>query len=146
MSTPDPIAATCRDYDARAQDYADYVADPTNHPALTRPFILAFAHLVAALPGAPGVLDVGCGPGLWTAALRDGYLLLGFQSGGPEAWTSFEHGVTRAFAWSIDAMAAHTAAHDFTEVGRLIIAPRPGKRLSNGYLLVQREGSCPAGS
>lgn len=223
VTTSDLQSITRRAYDARAQDYAEYVADPANEPALMRPFILAFADLVAALPGFPCVLDAGCGPGHWTALLHDhglaacgvdlasamitiarrarpdidyavgslleidaaddtfggvlahyslihlepglvpaaiaefarvlapdGYLLLGFQSAAADPWTPFGHGVTPAYAWSIDAMARWTAEAGLVEIGRLVIPPRDGKQFQDGYLLVRNTSgpgrSCPAGS
>lgn len=49
-------------YDARAADYAQFLgADPATTPSLT-----AF---VAALPPGARVLDLGCGPGTWAAAM-----------------------------------------------------------------------------
>ena len=61
MSDPE----TLRVYDARARDYADAFGRDVSHD----PALLAFA---AGLPTGARVLDLGCGPGSFAAALAAG--------------------------------------------------------------------------
>lgn len=66
-----------------------------------------------------------------------GYLLLGFQSGndGPQTWEAFDHKVSPAYRWSIDALAALLRTAGFLELARLR-AQRD--RFPAGYLLMQK--------
>ncbi|MDQ2836896.1 MAG: class I SAM-dependent methyltransferase [Actinomycetota bacterium] len=69
-----------------------------------------------------------------------GYLLLGFQSGNdvPQAWAAFDHKVSPAYRWSIEALAALLQTAGFLEVARLRTQPGPRNRFPAGYLLMQK--------
>lgn len=60
------LQRTRADYDANAARYAEFIDDPANRQPLIDAMITAFAQLARGR-----VLDAGCGPGQWTAFLRD---------------------------------------------------------------------------
>lgn len=65
-----PLRAIAEAYDASAVRYAEFVRADPDGPPLDRAVIGAFAELVRATGTGP-VADLGCGPGLITARLRD---------------------------------------------------------------------------
>ncbi|ARQ69091.1 class I SAM-dependent methyltransferase [Streptomyces marincola] len=63
-------------------------------------------------------------------------LLLGFfeAEGGPV--TAFDHKVTTAYRWPVDALAALAGAAGFDEVGRMLREPGENERFRRGHLLM----------
>jgi SAM-dependent methyltransferase len=138
---PARLAATAQAYDAVAVRYADFVRAAPVSP-LERAVLAAFAECVRAAGGGL-VADLGCGPGLMTARLRD----LGLDVFGVDLSTSmielargaypglrFEAGSMDALDLADGALAGivswysviHTAPEDlpgyFAEFGR-VLAP-----------------------
>jgi len=67
-----------------------------------------------------------------------GHLLLAFLDAEGEQVTSFDHKVTKAFRWPIDALAAMAGEAGFAEVGRMLREPREGERpFRLGHLLMR---------
>ncbi|SDO77686.1 Methyltransferase domain-containing protein [Nakamurella panacisegetis] len=69
-----------------------------------------------------------------------GLLLLSFQTGdaGPPGWTAFEHKVSPAFCWSIDAMSARLTTAGFDEMARLRVEAGPSDRFPGGHVLARK--------
>lgn len=67
-----------------------------------------------------------------------GHLLLGFfeSAGGPV--TSFDHAVTTAYRWPVDAFAELAKAAGFAEYGRMLREPVEGERFRRGHLLLRK--------
>jgi SAM-dependent methyltransferase len=65
------VAATAAAYDAVADRYANFVRGQLDHRPLDRAVLAAFADLVRSAGGDGRVAELGCGPGLVTAWLRD---------------------------------------------------------------------------
>ncbi len=85
-------------------------------------------HVPTALAECARVLAVG------------GYVLLGFQSGNDtlQNWEAFDHKVSPAYRWSIDALADLLRAQRLFEVARLRVQPGPNGRFPDGHLLVRK--------
>ncbi|KAB8165268.1 methyltransferase domain-containing protein [Streptomyces sp. 3MP-14] len=67
-----------------------------------------------------------------------GLLLLGFFGSEDESVTPFDHKVTTAYGWPLDALAERAGAAGFTEIGRLRREPvGEERRLPLGYLLLR---------
>lgn len=68
-----------------------------------------------------------------------GVLLVGFQTGGDEIGPSepFDHKVSPAYRWPVDAMAALLGAHGVSEIARLVVRAGPHNRFPEGYLLAR---------
>ncbi|WP_052851081.1 class I SAM-dependent DNA methyltransferase [Streptomyces avicenniae] len=68
-----------------------------------------------------------------------GHLLLGFfeSEGGPVE--AFDHKVTTAYRWPIDALAGTARDAGFVEVGRMLREPGEDERFRRGHLLMRRE-------
>jgi len=65
-----------------------------------------------------------------------GHLLLAFFESEGEPVTPFDHKVTTAYRWPLDALAELAAQAGFAETGRLLRAPREGERFRRGHLLL----------
>ncbi len=67
-----------------------------------------------------------------------GHLLLAFfeSEGGPVA--PFDHKVTTAYRWPIDALAELAGEAGFFEVGRMLREPLEGERFRRGHLLLRK--------
>lgn len=72
--------------------------------------------------------------------MAGGYLLLGFQSDNDtlQNWEAFDHKVSPAYRWSIDALADLLRAERLLEVARLRVQPGPRGRFPEGHLLVRK--------
>lgn len=76
----------------------------------------------------------------WTRVLRPGgVVLVGFQSSdeGIRSWEPFDHKVSPAYRWRVDALAAELAAHGVVETARLVVRPGPQNRFPDAYLLAR---------
>lgn len=69
-----------------------------------------------------------------------GYLLMAFQSGDGtlQTWEAFDHKVSPAYRWSIDALADRLRAEGLLEVARLRVQPGPRRRFPDGLLLARK--------
>lgn len=67
-----------------------------------------------------------------------GHLLLAFFESSGDPLTPFDHKVTTAYRWPIDALAALTHKAGFTELGRLLREPVEGERFRRGTLLLRK--------
>ncbi|MCP2340496.1 class I SAM-dependent DNA methyltransferase [Actinomadura rupiterrae] len=67
-----------------------------------------------------------------------GHLLLGFFEAEGSQVVPYDHKVTPAYRWPIDALAAQAAAAGFTEVCRVLREPRPGERHRQARLILTR--------
>ncbi|MFC9625314.1 class I SAM-dependent DNA methyltransferase [Streptomyces sp. NPDC056930] len=67
----------------------------------------------------------------------DGTLLLAFFESEGEPVTAFDHKVTTAYRWPIDALAELAGEAGFTEVGRMLREPCEGERFRRGHLLMR---------
>lgn len=96
--------------------------------------VVSWYSLIHALPGdVPGYVAE------FARVLRPGgHLLLGFfeSEGGPV--TPFDHKVTTAYRWPVDALAEIAAGQGFTETGRMLREPREGERFRRGHLLLRK--------
>ena len=70
----------------------------------------------------------------------DGHLLLAFFESGGEPTTPFDHKVTTAYRWPIDALAELAVEAGFAEVGRVLREPHEGERFRRGHLLMRGTG------
>ncbi|MFD9075088.1 MULTISPECIES: class I SAM-dependent methyltransferase [Streptomyces] len=68
----------------------------------------------------------------------DGHLLLGFFESEGDPVTPFDHKVVTAYRWPMDDLAELAADAGFTEVGRMMRAPREGERFGHGRLLMRK--------
>ncbi len=66
-----------------------------------------------------------------------GHLLLGFFESEGEPVTPFDHKVTQAYRWPIDALAGLARDAGFTEAGRMLREPCEDERFRRGYLLLR---------
>jgi ubiquinone/menaquinone biosynthesis C-methylase UbiE len=69
-----------------------------------------------------------------------GVLMLSFQSGDEALpmWEAFDHKVSPAYRWSIDALADLLRSQGLAEVARLLVQPAPGRRFPDGHLLARK--------
>ena len=69
-----------------------------------------------------------------------GYVLLAFQTGDAhqQGWEPFDHQVSPAYCWSIDAIAALLPAAGLEEIARLRVEPEPTDRYHGGYLIARK--------
>lgn len=75
-----------------------------------------------------------------TRVLRPGGLLLvGFQASTELAPEAFEHRVTRAWSWPVDAMAERLAVAGLVEVARGVRQAEGGERMPGGHLVARRD-------
>ncbi|MFK4064531.1 class I SAM-dependent DNA methyltransferase [Streptomyces sp. NPDC029674] len=70
---------------------------------------------------------------------RGGHLLLAFFESEGAPLTPFDHKVTTAYRWPIDALADLARKAGFTEVGRMLREPGEGERFRRGCLLMRKE-------
>lgn len=71
----------------------------------------------------------------------EGYLLVAFQCTADRqpGWSPFDHRVTRAYRWSVDAVARLLAEQGLQEVARLRVAPGLAtSRFAGGYLITRK--------
>jgi SAM-dependent methyltransferase len=66
-----------------------------------------------------------------------GHALLGFFESEGAPVTPFDHKVTTAYRWPIDALAALAAEAGFAETGRMLREPGEGERFRRGHLLLR---------
>ncbi|MEV5975755.1 class I SAM-dependent methyltransferase [Streptomyces sp. NPDC052114] len=67
-----------------------------------------------------------------------GHLLLAFFESEGAPVTPFDHKVTTAYRWPIDALAELATESGFTETGRMLREPGEGERFRRGHLLMRR--------
>ncbi|MEV0259629.1 class I SAM-dependent methyltransferase [Streptomyces sp. NPDC050732] len=67
-----------------------------------------------------------------------GHLLLAFFESEGAPLTPFDHKVTTAYRWPIDALADLARKADFTELGRMLREPGEGERFRRGCLLMRK--------
>ncbi|MFD3513381.1 class I SAM-dependent methyltransferase [Streptomyces sp. NPDC058657] len=66
-----------------------------------------------------------------------GHLLLGFFESEGDPVTEFDHKVTPAYRWPVDALAELAGGAGFVEVGRMLREPHEGERFRRGHLLMR---------
>ncbi|MFI5801801.1 class I SAM-dependent methyltransferase [Streptomyces sp. NPDC051561] len=66
-----------------------------------------------------------------------GHLLLAFFESDGDPVTPFDHKVTTAYRWPIDALARMAIDAGLTEVGRMLREPTEGERFRRGHLLMR---------
>ncbi|HEY3878178.1 MAG TPA: class I SAM-dependent methyltransferase [Trebonia sp.] len=102
--------------------------------------IVAWYSVIHAAPG-----DV---PGYFAEFARvlrpGGFALAAFFEAVGEPVTGFAHGVTPAYRWPLDALAALAGEAGLVEVGRMSREPRPGERFRRGHLLLRRRSAAPS--
>lgn len=70
----------------------------------------------------------------------DGHLLLAFIESEDDPVTAFDHKVTTAYRWPIDALAGLASEAGFVEVGRVLREPREAeRRYRQGRLLMRKD-------
>ncbi|WP_436776723.1 class I SAM-dependent methyltransferase [Yinghuangia sp. YIM S09857] len=67
-----------------------------------------------------------------------GHLLLGFFESEGEPVTPFDHKVTTAYRWPVDALAGLATEAGFTEIGRMLREPGDEERFRRGHLLMRK--------
>ncbi|MCX5205253.1 methyltransferase domain-containing protein [Streptomyces sp. NBC_00237] len=67
-----------------------------------------------------------------------GHLLLGFFEAEGDPVTPFDHKVTTAYRWPVDALAGLAAEAGFVEVARMLRQPGEGQRFRQGCLLMRQ--------
>ncbi|WP_055700743.1 MULTISPECIES: class I SAM-dependent DNA methyltransferase [Streptomyces] len=70
-----------------------------------------------------------------------GHLLLAFFEAEGDPVTPFDHKVTTAYRWPIDALAERVTGSGFTEIGRMLREPWEGERFRRGHLLLRRDAT-----
>lgn len=67
-----------------------------------------------------------------------GHLLISFFESEDDPMAAFDHKVTMAFRWPVDALAGVAERAGFFEVGRMLRRPGEGERHRRGHLLMRR--------
>ena len=154
---PARLAATAQAYDAVAVRYAGFVRAAPAVP-LERAVLGAFAECVTAAGGGL-VADLGCGPGLMTARLRDlgldvfgvdlstsmiglargAYPGLRFEAGSMDALDLADGALAGIVSWySVIHAAPEELPGYFAEIGRMSREPGADERFRRGHLLLRR--------